>query len=172
MSRRSLKFTLAELLTVIVICGILASLGIAAAVLVRARSRRAACAGNLRQVGQLLHLYLEGNNFRMPYCTVYPADPPDNEKSFPGIAEVLCPDGRGREILRCPGDRAGYFERHSSSYEWNSIGVNGRQVESKNFTVFGFQYPVMYDYDVFHAPLRNNYLYIDGQVTDEPLQRH
>lgn len=170
MIRRRLNFTLAELLTVLAILAILASLSMAVTNLVRGRGRHTACAGNLRQAGQLLHLYLEGNRFRTPYCTMDPASPPDNEKNFPGIAEVLCPGGRGGAVLRCPGDQAGYFERQRSSYEWNSIGANGRQVEAKNFTIFGFQYPVMYDYDAFHTPLNNNYLYIDGHVTGKPVR--
>ena len=170
MSRECQKFTLAELLTSLAILAVLASLSVAVTNLVRGRGRHAACAGNLRQVGQLLHLYLEGNNFRMPYCTMYPADPPDNEKNLPGIAAVLCPEDRNGEVLRCPGDEAGFFERHRSSYEWNSIGANGRRVEAKNFIIFGFQYPVMYDYDAFHTPLKNNYLYIDGRVVGEPMR--
>jgi prepilin-type N-terminal cleavage/methylation domain-containing protein len=59
-------FTLIELLTVIAIIGILASLVIATVGRVRETARRATCASNLRQAGSVLMLYAQDNRGLLP----------------------------------------------------------------------------------------------------------
>lgn len=66
-------FTLIELLVSIVIVGILATIGLAAAGQMRRVGQRAACANSLRQLGAAVHLYLGDNdNVFFPFSAYIP----------------------------------------------------------------------------------------------------
>ncbi len=64
--RQQGAFTLIELLTVIAIIGILASILIPVVSSVRDSAARANCASNLRQIGTALHLYADDHEGRLP----------------------------------------------------------------------------------------------------------
>ncbi|MFA6960908.1 MAG: prepilin-type N-terminal cleavage/methylation domain-containing protein [Opitutaceae bacterium] len=59
-------FTLVELLTVIAIVGVLAGILIPVISSARARSKSAACMGNLRQIGVAMQLYAKANHNNLP----------------------------------------------------------------------------------------------------------
>src|SRR5699024_9381544 len=59
-------FTLIELLTVIAIIGILASILIPVVGAVRENARGAKCTSNMRQMGQAIHMYAQENGGRVP----------------------------------------------------------------------------------------------------------
>jgi prepilin-type N-terminal cleavage/methylation domain-containing protein/prepilin-type processing-associated H-X9-DG protein len=59
-------FTLVELLTVVAIIGVLASIIIASIGRVRASARSSVCAGNLRQLGVAVQLYAQANRNQLP----------------------------------------------------------------------------------------------------------
>jgi prepilin-type processing-associated H-X9-DG protein/prepilin-type N-terminal cleavage/methylation domain-containing protein len=61
-------FTLIELLTVIVIIGILAAIIIPTVSKIRESSHRAVCSGNLRQIGTALLLYTQDHKNKLPAC--------------------------------------------------------------------------------------------------------
>lgn len=64
--KKTVAFTLIELLTVIAIIGILAAILIPVVGAGRERARRAACMSNLRQIGVAAHLYAMENDDRLP----------------------------------------------------------------------------------------------------------
>jgi len=173
-SMRIRKFTLIELLVTLSIIALLAGILLPALAKARERSRKTGCLGNLHQIGLALNMYLQDNRFIMPYCTMRPSNPPDNEKSFPGIAAVLKPYTGNSGIFLCPGDvDKTWFSREGSSYEWMSeFMINGQSVDEKTFVIFEFKKFIMMDYDNFHGPAgkleSKNYLYLNARVAGKP----
>lgn len=76
-------FTLIELLVTICIIAILVALLFPALNASRAHAKQIACIGNLKQIGVGLNLYLDQNNYIMPYCTMSPSNPPQEKKVTP-----------------------------------------------------------------------------------------
>lgn len=165
-------FTLIELLVVIAIIGILAGLMFPVFSRARESGRGAVCLTNLRQIGIALQLYVQGNNHRMPYMYDYLAPtssiPSANNQRTVDI--VLTNYLGNTNLLRCPSDQEGVFERTRSSYGWNVL-LNGQDAD--RFRVLGLNFdptriPVMFDKEAFHrarGPGREiNYLYADGHI--------
>jgi prepilin-type processing-associated H-X9-DG protein len=129
-----------EVLVVIGIIGVL--IGILLPVMSKAResSRRTACAAQLKDIGNLFHIYLNNNKDRLPRVNTLPSlQPPLN--SLPTIYEVLDrewikkpvgePQGSSR-VWRCQSDRITqfgtpgipdkfdtYFDREGGSFTYN-----------------------------------------------------
>jgi len=73
-------------------------------------------------------------------------------------------------VLRCPSDRQGIFERTRSSYAWNSL-LNGQDADHLRVLGLDFappQIPVLFDKEAFHRARGDkkgvNYFYADGHL--------
>lgn len=161
-------FTLVELLVVMAIVGVLASLLLPAAARMTGRARSTACRSNLHQIGIGLRLYLDdhGNRFPIMINRSRGALPvPTNS-----VEIVLGSRLGNRRVLRCPSDRSRFFEEVGSSYFWNFL-LNGQHADGVRVLgvpVSGGGVPVFSDQDNFHAVLgpgrSKNHLYADGRV--------
>ncbi len=120
---RRCGFSLIELLVVMGIIALLATMlspAIAAAI---ERSRAARCVGNLRQIGVAMQQYIAENDYRFPAIeTVPPSLPPEVESKGTAL-EVLGPYGVTEAVLTCPSDAAtfGNIKSHGSSYLFSPV---------------------------------------------------
>ena len=130
-------FTLIELLVCVAVLALLAALLFPVFVKARERSRQAACAGNLRQIGQASALYVQDNEGRLfsePASALRP--PPPGPLPFSSvigvcwIAQPLAPYVRGARIYQCPTDphwgtqwRDAYTGGEPVSYAYNFRGI-------------------------------------------------
>ncbi len=159
--------TLLELLIVTGILAILAGLTFPVYRHARMQSWRAACSGNLRQMGLAVQMYAQDSAYRMPSCRGY-----GSEGALPEIRTVLLPYlDNAVNIFRCPGDFK-YFPLKGSSFEWNAL-ANGKLLDEKSLTLVGqgLLMPILFDVDNFHGPSGNvsskNYLYLPASVRSE-----
>ena len=124
-------FTLVELLMVIAIIVVIASLLVPAVARARARAAGARCAAQLHGIGLMLQMYFGESRNVLPKVNMMPSlRPPLN--SYPSLVQLLAPyDKGGTRVFRCPADQitqpapdappgfATYFDREQSSYYWN-----------------------------------------------------
>jgi prepilin-type N-terminal cleavage/methylation domain-containing protein/prepilin-type processing-associated H-X9-DG protein len=178
MTRRKRGFTLIELLVVIGIIGILIGLLLPTLSRARAASRRTACAGQMRDLGNAFQMYLNDNKQRIPRVNPVPSKQPPLNTS-PSIYEVLDRYTKGtRGVWRCPADKissppeAGipvgfdtYFEREGGSYLYNvffnifafdhRLGINkvwaDALADSKRRGTPQHELPIMEDFEPFHG---------------------
>lgn len=164
-------FTLIELLVVIGIIGILASLLMPAFSRAKGKANDIKCISNLRQIGIALSIYADENQGRLPFAERRPSTPVDPAHVLPRIVNVLSNHvGGAVAIFKCPNDRAGYFQKEGSSYEWN-YQANGQPIVLPG-VISGIQMTavkarLMYDYENFHPGSTNgtkNVLHGDGHV--------
>lgn len=131
-----LAFTLIELLLVIAIFALLASLLLPALSRSKAKAYNAACVNNLRQLGIATRLYSDENEERLPSAEILPSQPINPSKPLPRICDVLAKyvgkveatNGTGAKVFSCPSDRKGRFVAEGSSYEWNAE-LNGQRMD-------------------------------------------
>lgn len=164
---KSEAFTLVELLVVVAVIGILATLAVPAMGSAGERARSTACQGNLRQMGLILRVYLDENGNRFP--TLQNRGRDTNEVDLRTADAVLTPKGPTR-IWKCPSDRKNLFEETGSSYFWNNL-LNGQAADRIRLLGIPMQeagFPVISDKSGFHAALGSgraaNHLYSDGAV--------
>ncbi len=170
-TRHAWAFTLVELLVVISIIAVLAALLLPAISRAKASAQATACVSNLHQIGIALQIYVDGNHNLLPVMRDRSMDtnsPATN--SLPSVDEVLRSELANTNVLRCPADHEGIFERTGSSYSWNSL-LNGQNAD--HLEVLGMNFnphaiPVFFDKEGFHAVLGPtkavNYLYADGHI--------
>jgi len=161
-----IRFTLAELLIVIAIIVILSGLLLPVLNYARSESQRSACAGNLRQIGLAIQMYvMEGSRFRLPVCAGS-TDPAAGPEAAGVFLPYLSNSGR---VMRCPADSS-YFPERGSSYDWNTL-VNNEAVDEKKLQMLSLKMPVMFDYDNFHGPAgkisSKNYLYMPAHAVNK-----
>ena len=167
----SRSFTLVELLVVLAIISVLASLLLPVISKAKAAGRATACLSNLRQIGIALQLYVQDNNNRLPVMRDKSFDTnalPTN--ALPGPDVALSNYLGAVKVLRCPSDRKRIYEQTGSSYAWNSLlnGQDAEQLKVLNMDFDPHQIPVFFDKEAFHSARgRNkgvNYLYADGHI--------
>ena len=163
------RFTLTELLVVMVVIALLAGLTIPVIGKAKGKAHAMHCQSNLRQLGVALRLYLNDSADVMPIVAAMPSlklndRPPLNEVLFSYVDGV-------EKVFRCSADSGDpvFFEREGSSYQFHAP-LGGRRVTDAWLSKrFGDQNtPVMYDYEPFHGRAGTtgaaNYLFADGHV--------
>ncbi len=125
----SLSFTLIELLVVIAIIAILAALLLPSLGAARASAKAISCAGNMRQIGQMLVLYCDSNNGVGPYPG---ADYGYDITTFlsPNYPKVYRPTIGGTFLCPALPPQAGaqnYFTNYALTWatDWNPSGMHG-----------------------------------------------
>jgi prepilin-type N-terminal cleavage/methylation domain-containing protein/prepilin-type processing-associated H-X9-DG protein len=158
-------FTLTEMLVVLAITGALAGIGYPVTRSFIAKSREAACLGNLRSLGVALQTYLQEHNDQMPELATGRAS---RTEDLPVLETVLLPYLEAPDAFRCPADKV-QFEKSGSSYLWNST-QNGLHVSQLSF--FGIKdrpdkIPLIADKESWH-PGGTNFLYADSSSSNKP----
>lgn len=118
---RAAAFTLLELLMVIGIIAVLATMMFPATQNTMEYARNARCLANLRQIGLAAILSTQDRDNTFPYIEANPKDPVyDADKNAKGLLETLAPYGLTEATLKCPEDLAGpnAFAAYGSSYQW------------------------------------------------------
>ena len=110
-------FTLVEILVVILIVAVLATLSFSLAKNLRIQGNQAACVSNLRNIGTALHIYAQENNGDFPETTH------TNAMGQSWIYALEQEIGNFNEIRICPADpkRQERIEQSGSSYILNSF---------------------------------------------------
>jgi prepilin-type N-terminal cleavage/methylation domain-containing protein/prepilin-type processing-associated H-X9-DG protein len=164
-------FTLVELLVVLAIIAMLASLLLPALGRAKEEARATVCLGNLHQIGIALQVYVSENNNKMPVMRdVSTVAAIAATNTLPAIGQALASQLGNTNVLHCPSDLQQLFETTGSSYHWNSL-LNGKDAD--RLTMFSIRFglsetPVVCDKDAFHqarGPKKSvNYLYADGHI--------
>ncbi len=159
------SFTLIELLVTIAVIAILAGMLLPATNRARESARRSNCLSNLKQIGTGLEMYGSDNRFILPVCSGSM-----DTVAGPAIREVLLPYVSDSEkVFRCPSDPE-YENRSDGSYDWNTY-ANGLKMDEKTLRLYGFDMPVMGDYDSFHGRSgkadSKNWLYLPAEIQKE-----
>jgi len=169
--RSTIAFSLIELLVVIGIIGVLASMLMPAVSRAKGRANDTKCISNLRQIGIALSIYADENQGKLPYAERLPTQPVNPTNILPRICDVLSNHVAGAmTIFRCPRENGDFFKREGSSYEWN-YQANGQPIVQPG-TISGIprtaeKARLMYDYENFHPGSTNgtkNVLHGDGHV--------
>jgi len=158
-------FTIIELLVVIVVIAILASLAFPIYGRVAERGRAAACIFNLSQLGIAVNLYLGEHNATMPNLV---AARTSTSQNVPAIDNSLNAYTSGTAVFACPSDTQGLAAATGTSYYWNSA-LDNQPVANLKFMTVGVlaNIPVLSDKEGFHPYTQNkvNILYGDGHAT-------
>jgi prepilin-type N-terminal cleavage/methylation domain-containing protein/prepilin-type processing-associated H-X9-DG protein len=118
-------FTLIELLLVIAIIAILASLLMPAVGTARQEADSIACASNLRAIGAACQLYLQDNNNIYPCIEPMPKGPGSdtypNVTAYQSMVAAFGKYGVTTQTTQCPSDMKSpnsSFAQYGSSYDW------------------------------------------------------
>lgn len=165
---RAAGFSLVELLVVVAIIAILASLLMPALQQARRAAYAATCMGNLRQITAAWHMYLDDRDGRFPYFGHYTwllyvyggSDGRWTRGTHPADVRPLRPYLGVDETFRCPVDVGSFgdppsYEVVGNSYPWNAVlgrlygfqrslhGINVRKVRNPSLTVLVMEDPVL-----------------------------
>ncbi len=157
---RSRGFTLTEILVVLLIIAALAAIAYPIATSVLARSRKAACLNNLRQIGVALEAYLQDHAQTMPNIA---AGRKSKLEDTPVIETELASYLSNPESFHCPADHES-FAKSGSSYIWNSTqsGRNRSRLEFFGKSGTDERIPLVTDKEDWHpGEPGTNFLYAD-----------
>jgi len=156
---KSRGFTLTELLVTLAVIAVLAGVAFPVSRSVLAKSREAACLGQLRSLAVALEGYLQDHRQTLPTMA---AGRSSRNEDLPVLETVLLPYVQSPDAFKCPQDHNEYV-KSGSSYAWNTT-QNGRHVTQLAF--FGIddsrpdQIPLIGDKEAWH-PSGTNILYAD-----------
>ena len=158
-------FTLLELLVVLGIIAVLATIAVPVYQRIVESGRATACLGNLRQIGAGLTLYLGENNLKMPTLRGGRASLTED---VPVIDNTLDRYIKDKRVFACPADQRGLAATTGTSYYWN-VALNGQTLASLNFMKYiedQSRIPILLDKEAFHPYVANkvNILYGDGHA--------
>jgi len=177
---RAAAFTLIELLCVMAIIALLATLMIPGAESFMEKSREVKCAQNLRQMFVMINSAANDNDNRYPKVEIdpdvplYPGDP-----TAKSLFETLKRYGCTEKTLQCPSDLAGpnWYAKKKTSYMWQPYSEDEPTSAITIYTPRG-NFPgrlsrvrLCQDWDLVHTASdvgqrkRMNTLYADGHVT-------
>lgn len=129
-------FSLLEVLVVIALVGILASLLLPAVGRSKTKAYQVVCLNNLRQLGIATRAYADDNQERLPSAEILPTQPMNPRDPLPRICDVLAgyagrvlgTNASSGTVFRCPLDKLDRFAAEGSSYEWNA-DLNGHRLD-------------------------------------------
>lgn len=163
-------FTIIELLVIIAIIAILATIIIPSVMLGKKMGNRAKCAAHLHDIGVALQLYLDDSSRVMPYAAAMPSL---HLNEYPRIVDVLAKQSSGAEMWRCPSDNSScYYKSEGSSYQYNTMfcGVEIDKAFKSGGMMKASTVAVFFDYEPYHGPAGTkgsaNYLFADMHVGD------
>lgn len=151
-------FSLVEVLVVVAILATVAGIGFPVGKSMLAKSRQAACLGQLRSLGVALESYLQDHNQMLPEMAMGRASKADET---PVLETVLLRYVETPEAFKCPQDRH-QFEKTGSSYFWNHL-QSGEHVTKVAFFMISDRpdkVPLISDKEAWH-PGGTNFLYAD-----------
>ena len=157
-------FTLAELLVVLAVVGVLVAILIPVTGHTIETGRAAKCVANLRQLGTALGLYLNEHNQTMPTLLAGRSDRSQDGAFVDNTLNAYT--GGADAVFACPSDH-GEAARSGTSYYWNPA-LNGQAASGLNFlnNYDRTQVIVLADKAAYHPYLVNkvNFLYADGHA--------
>ncbi|MFN6018474.1 MAG: type II secretion system protein [Verrucomicrobiota bacterium] len=164
MSSTRHAFTLVELLVTITIMAVLAGVGIPLGKSMLAKSREAACIGQLRNIGSALQSYLQDHQQKLPDIAAGRISKTDET---PVLETVLKPYLENEGAFKCPQDTE-LHAKSGSSYLWNNT-QSGRHITQLSF--FGIEnrpdkIPLVTDKESWH-PNGVNVLYADSSSSNK-----
>jgi prepilin-type N-terminal cleavage/methylation domain-containing protein/prepilin-type processing-associated H-X9-DG protein len=166
MSRSQPGFTLVELIVVIAIVAVLASLAVPVTGRVIQSGKAAACLSNLNSLGVALNLYLGEHNEIMPPLA---AGRQSTSQNIPVIDNTLNAYVSDPRVFACPADNQGIAAATGTSYYWNNV-LSGQSITHLQFFLskgLDSEIPVLCDKEGFHPYAANkvNMLYADGHAS-------
>jgi prepilin-type N-terminal cleavage/methylation domain-containing protein/prepilin-type processing-associated H-X9-DG protein len=143
--RRSGGFTLVEMLVVVAIIAILASIVFPVFSRARAAARKAACASNLRQIGTAFELYVSDNDECLPDawsdCAAI-TSPPNLNAGRLLWPEAIQPYCKNTDLFTCPEvPRMTFGPPPAPNYDGGSYGMNAFGISLFGNFVGTFQDP-------------------------------
>lgn len=118
-------FTLIEVLVVIAIIAILASLLLPALARAKGKGQGIKCISNLKQIGLAMRMYTDENDYKYPIAEqnrLIPAFPNALFPSNPPMIQVVLSNyvGGAMAVFQCPNDNQNYFQTQGTSYEYQA----------------------------------------------------
>ncbi len=188
--KKSLRFTLIELLIVIAIIAILASMLLPALRKARDKAKQISCAGNLKQIGSAQHMYVNDSNGFFWAADLGETDPRDwrmqvydygfrvqkNPAGMPDVPRLQCQRSYvvGSMAGRKPGNFTSYGMNRKINNKENVRMARLKKTEKKVMFAdsseqsaflerYGINNPAYYYMDIRHN-FGANIVYVDGHL--------